>query len=315
MKARNCDDMNRTVIRILLLMSALVLVVFMVVVFNQSVQVIQLAWGVHPLLGKAVLWGLAVVYSALLLSPVYLWLRLPKQLQPPANTDCPEYVAFLAGMRKRLSRNSRLAGQELSTETHIEAALRTLDRQADSMVSDAASTVFLSTAVSQSGRLDGLVVLVAQCRLVWQVAHVYQQRPSPRQFVHLYANVATTAFVAGEIEDIDLEGLLATILGSGVAAFPGVQLLANSVVSGAANAFLTLRVGMIAKQYCNCLVRIDRRSIRRAATVQAAKLLGRIVRDGVARISKAAVSIPKEWLRGLADRIVARFEKAAATGD
>ena len=110
--------------------------------------------------------------------------------------------------------------------------MRTLDRQADSMVSDAASTVFLSTAVSQSGRLDGLVVLVAQCRLVWQVAHVYQQRPSPRQFVHLYANVATTAFVAGEIEDIDLEGLLATILGSGVAAFPGVQLLANSVVSG-----------------------------------------------------------------------------------
>jgi uncharacterized membrane protein YcjF (UPF0283 family) len=296
-------------------LSSFVLVAFAVIVFNQSVQVIQLAWGVHSVFGKAVLCALVIIYSALILIPVYLWVRLPKPMQPPANTDCPEYATFLAGMRKRLSRNSRLAGQELSTGTHIEAALRTLNRQADSIVSDAASTVFLSTAVSQSGRLDGLVVLVAQCRLVWQVAHIYQQRPSPRQFVHLYANVATTAFVAGEIEDIDLEGLLATILGSGVAAFPGVQLLANSVVSGAANAFLTLRVGMIAKQYCNCLVRIDKRSVRRAATVQAAKLLGRIVRDGVARISKAAVSIPKELLKGLADRIVTRFEKAAATGD
>jgi Domain of unknown function (DUF697) len=305
--------MNRTVIRISLLLSALVLVVFMVVVFNQSVQVIQLARGVHPLLGKAVLCGLALVYSALILIPAYLWLRFPKQIQPPANTDCPEYATFLAGVRKRLSRNLRLSGQELSTEMHLEAALRTLDRQADRIVSDAASTVFLSTAVSQSGRLDGLVVLVAQCRLVWQVAHVYQQRPSPRRFVHLYANVATTAFVAGEMEDIDLEGLLATILGSGVAAFPGVQLLANSVVSGAANAFLTLRVGMIAKQYCNCLVRIDSRSVRRAATAQAAKLLGRIIRDGVARISKAAVAVPKEWLKGLADRIVARFEKATTS--
>jgi len=75
--------MNRTVIRISLLMSALVLVVFMVVVFNQSVQVIQLARGVHPLLGKAVLCGLVGVYSALLLSVAYVWLQLPKQLQPP----------------------------------------------------------------------------------------------------------------------------------------------------------------------------------------------------------------------------------------
>ena len=211
--------MNKTFVRITVLLSVLILVAFAVTALNQSVQVIQLAWGVHPLLGKAVLCALVVVYSALILIPVYLWIRLPKQLQPPTNTDCPEYVTFLAGMRKRLSRNSRLAGQELSNETHIEAALRTLNRQADSIVSDAASTVFLSTAVSQSGRLDGLVVLVAQCRLVWQVAHVYQ-RPSPRQFLHLYANVATTAFVAGEIEDIDLEGLLATILGSGVRLSP-----------------------------------------------------------------------------------------------
>jgi Domain of unknown function (DUF697) len=192
--------MNRTLVRITLLMSMfVVVVVFAVIVINQSVQVIQLARGVHPRLGDAVLWGLVFVYSALLLTPAVLWLRLPKQLQPPAKTDGPEYSTFLAGVRKRLSRNSRLAGQALSTEADIQAALRTLDGQADRVVSDAASTVFLSTAVSQSGRLDGLVVLVAQSRLVWQVAHIYQQRPSVRQFVQLYANVASTAFVAGEM--------------------------------------------------------------------------------------------------------------------
>jgi len=73
--------MNRTLVRITLLMSAFVLVVFTIIVINQSVQVIQLARGVHPVLGNAVLWGLLFVYSALLLMPAVLWLRLPKQLQ------------------------------------------------------------------------------------------------------------------------------------------------------------------------------------------------------------------------------------------
>jgi hypothetical protein len=113
-----------------------------------------------------VLWGLVFIYSALLLTPVILWLRLPKQLQPPAKVDGSEYAIFVAGVRKRLSHNSRLLGQELSTQAGIQAALRTLDGESDRIVSSAASTVFLSTAVSQSGRLDGLVVLVAQSRLV-----------------------------------------------------------------------------------------------------------------------------------------------------
>jgi hypothetical protein len=136
-------------------MSVFVLVVFTVIVINQSVQVIQLARGVHPLLGEAVLWGLAFLYSGLVLTPAVLWLRLPKRLQPPARTDGSEYATFLSGVRKRLCRNSRLSGQELSTEGDIQAALHTLDGETDRVVSDTASTVFLSTAVSQSGRPDG----------------------------------------------------------------------------------------------------------------------------------------------------------------
>jgi hypothetical protein len=68
---------------------------------------------------------------------------------------------------------------------------------------------------------------------------------------------------------------------------------------------------MIAKQYCNCLVRADKKSIGRAATAQAAKLLGRIVRDGVARLTKAAVAVPKEWAKGFADWLFAKSKGLA----
>jgi len=307
--------MNRTVARITLLASLFILVTFTVVVINQTAQVVQLARGVHPVFGNAVLWGLLSIYAALLLTPLFLWLRLPKRLQPPASTGSPEYAAFIAAVRKRLSRNSRLSGHDLSTDADIEIALLKLDTEADGVVSKAASTVFLSTAVSQSGRLDGFVVFVAQVRLVWQIAHIYHQRPTVREFVHLYANVASTALVAADIDDIDVDSLLGTLFGSGVAAFPGMQLLASSVLSGAANAFLTLRIGMIAKQYSNCLVRAEKKSIRRTATVQAAKLIGRIVKDGVGRMTASAAAVPKEKMRGLIEWITGKFAHAPGAED
>lgn len=142
----------------------------------------------------------------------------------------------------------------------------------------------------QSGRLDVLVVFAAQTRLIWQIAHVYYQRPSLRDFLQLYANVASTAFIAAGIEDVDIDALVGTVFGSTVAAIPGMHILTSSILTGSANAFLTLRVGMITKEYCRCTTKIEKRGIRRAATLQAAKLLGSIVRDGTVRLSKAAVT-------------------------
>jgi hypothetical protein len=46
------------------------------------------------------------------------------------------------------------------------------------------------------------------------------------------------------------------------------------------NAFLTLRVGMIAKRYCAALVVADKRLLRRATVVEATKLLAGLLRMG-----------------------------------
>lgn len=131
--------------------------------------------------------------------------------------------------KRRLARNSRCGGLSLDTVADVQTALAKLDKDADAAVTSAAS-VFLSTAVLQSGRLDVLVVLAAQTRLIWNVAHVYYQRPSLRDIVHLYANVSSTALIAAGIEDIDVDVLVGTVFGSTVAAFPGMHLLASSVL-------------------------------------------------------------------------------------
>jgi hypothetical protein len=282
--------MSKTIKTIAVLFALFIVVVFVLFVFNQTMQTVQAARAFNPVLGDALLWGLVFTYGILLITPLVLWFRLPKRKTPPAIAEGPEYDRFMANFRKRLSRNTRLRGVPLETTADVAAALQLLDRQAHDTVASAASAVFLSTAVLQSGRLDVLVVLVAQTRLIWKVAHVYYQRPSLRDFVQLYANVASTAFIAAGVEDVDVDVLIGTVFGSTVAAIPGMHLLASSILSGSANAFLTLRVGMIAKEYCRCTVTVGRSGLRRAATLQAAKLLGSIVREGTMRLSKAAVT-------------------------
>jgi hypothetical protein len=298
--------MPKTLKTILLVVAAFILVVFTVFLFNQTMQIVQAARSVNAAFGNAVLWGLVFTYCILLATPFVLWFRLPKRILPPEASEGEEFDRFLLDFKKRLSRHPRLRGLPLHSTADIESALQTLDKHADDVVTSTASAVFLSTAVLQSGRLDVLVVFAAQTRLIWQIAHVYYQRPSLRDFVQLYANVASTAFIAAGIEDIDVDVLVGTIFGSTVAAIPGMHLLASSVLSGSANAFLTLRVGMITKEYCRCTVRVEKAGLRRAATLKAAKLLGSIVREGTVKLSKATMTASRMKLSQVFDRVIRR---------
>jgi hypothetical protein len=297
--------MRKAAKKIALIVAAFILVVFVVFLFNQTAQIVQTARAVNTVFGNGLMWGLIFTYCVLITTPFVLWFGLPKQMLPPATTEGEVYDRFLLDFKKRLSRHPRLRGHALNSTTDIEAALQTLDKHADDVVTSTASAVFLSTAVLQSGRLDVLVVLAAQTRLIWQVARLYYQRPSLRDFAQLYVNVASTAFIAAGIEDIDVDVLVGTIFGSTVAAIPGMHLLASSVLSGSANAFLTLRVGMITKEYCRCTVRIEGTGLRRAATFKAAKLLGSIVREGTVKLSKVTVNASKMKLSE-AFRVVTR---------
>lgn len=228
--------------------------------------------------------------------------RLPAPLAPPARRDGPEFATHLSRLRARLRLNDRHLVQNLDDEQGVEVAIRRLDEEAVRIIKATASQVFLSTAVSQSGRLDTLLVFSMQTRMVWKLAHLYYQRPTLRDMVRLYASVAGTSFVAGELQDLDLseqvEPVFSAVVGSLGGAVPGFQLvasiLANSILSGAADAFLTLRVGLIARSYCGALVLERPATLRRKATTEAAQYLGGIVAEGSARVTRALWSTSRD---------------------
>ena len=282
------ETMKPQLQRLALYVSVVILVLFVLFMVNQTAQVVELANTVSPTFGQVVLYGLLILYAALIAIPAIALVRLPGAVIPPADPESPEYAAYLKKLAGRLATNPHLAGREISAEDpdSIAEALKELDDIATDVVKSLATTVFVSTAVSQSGRLDAIMVLTTQSRMVTRIAQIYYQRPTLRQLVHLYANVGATTFLVREIEDLDIAEqiepiITAALSGSLAGAVPGVNvaanLITNSILEGTANAFLTLRVGAIARQYCGSLIKQDRRLVRRSASVEAAAMLGSIV--------------------------------------
>ena len=311
--------MRRTLLRAALFLSAFAVVAFIVVLVNQTAQLVTLADRAHPLLGDVVFWGLLALYAFCLLVPTFLILRLPPPLVPPEDENSADFERHMERLTKRLRRNPLLRGATITDRAQVETALAVLDRRADEMTRAAGAQVFLTTAISQNGSLDGVIVLAAQSKLVYEIARVYYQRPTLRDMLYLYGNVASTAFVAGELEDIDLseqvQPILSSVAGSAAGAIPGFQaastLFVSSVMTGAANALLTMRVGIITKQYSRALAAPQRRIVRRTALVQATGMLGGVVMDGAKRVWEAIVRATGRRMSGAVTGAAASVRQAS----
>ncbi|MFC1492357.1 DUF697 domain-containing protein [candidate division KSB1 bacterium] len=295
---------------------------FIVFAINQTATVVELANNFNPLAGKLVLFSLMILYAVILIVPVVIYFRMPSVIRPPENVESPEFQIFLNQMRKRLRKNSNLPDEGLSLEnkTEIEEAFKILDTKADELIKSSAHTVFLTTAISQNGKLDALVVLAAQSRLIWNISHIYNQRPSLRELMNLYANVAVTTFLVSEIEDIDIsahvEPVIKSVLGGAVTgAIPGVNVIAglvtNSIFEGTANAFLMLRVGIIARKYYTSLSKSTRGKLRRSASYEAASMLGNIVMNSSRTVTDAIWQAAKKSAKTLPKTVVEASKRSS----
>jgi hypothetical protein len=307
---------NSSARKIIVVLAMLVTVCLLSLIIAGVTSLISLAERIHPVAGAIVFWSVCLAAGFLALYCAIAYARLPAALVPPEEESGPNYDAYLQALRVRLAVNPRTRGRPLATEEEIESAVGHLSAEADSIVRRTASTVFLSTALMQNGRLDGLIVLFTQIQMVGRIARIYVQRPSPRELVRLYANVAGTAFVASGLESLELGEMVAPLafsvvpaLKGGIPGLSGISaLLVRCISNGAANAFLTLRVGEVARRYCELTSRCPPELIRKSATAAAVQHLGRIVREN------GALVVRKIWEstgRALIDSGVSKAEDIA----
>ena len=278
------------------ILGLLLAVAFLIFLINQIAGVVGLASNIHSYFGLAVLLLSITAIGILVIYPIYLWKKLPPALVPPEDKLSQEYDAYLQTYRERLKSNEFVteAGIDVLEENGLESASKVLEQEALKLTQNSAGAVFLSTAISQNGRLDAFMVLLAQMRLVWNIAKIYNQRPNAREMLWLYSNVAGSTFLASKLEDVDISQqvtpIVSKVMGNMAGgAIPGFaiasSMLTNMVFEGTVNSFLTLRVGAITRLYCDPLNRETKSGARKIAIKEAAIHLGSIVAEGSQKVS------------------------------
>jgi len=294
---------------LLLTVSGILLISFLIIMINQAAQLVALAASIDPLLGKAVLAVFVLITLIAVIMTVLMIAGLEKPLAIPDAGDAAAYALYLGKLKKRLMRNRYLKkrgfvwNQDKPDIDSINEALAQLDSESQRIVKGSASAVFVTTAVSQNGSLDGIFVFVTVMKLVWRIAMLYNQRPAVSDLVKLYSNVFGTVLLTRQLEDLDLvteqlEPILSALFGGAVGNIvPGVgyvvSFVVDSVIEGSLNTLLTLRVGIITQKYCGSVSRPEARAIGKTATYKACELLGSIVSENSKKISEALVKAVK----------------------
>ncbi|MDN5200510.1 DUF697 domain-containing protein [Fulvivirgaceae bacterium BMA10] len=265
--------------------SILIIFAFVIFVINQVAALYANVSALNPMLGNIVLGAISPIFLVLIVVPIVMYLRLPSPLKYPEKESQQAY--YLKKVASRLSKNKLLQNEnfDLGQEEGIKAAMQKLDIEANDVIYKTASNVFLTTAISQNGKLDALTVLIIQTRMIWKVSHVYWHRPALRDMINLYANVAGTTFLTAEVENLDIskqmEPILSAMLKSPGRSLPIVghaaHIVMDSLLEGSINAFLTLRVGIISRRYCSSLQAFDKAEVRKNAFLEASGMLKNLV--------------------------------------
>jgi hypothetical protein len=203
---------------------------------------------------------------------------------------------YLSENQKEAVENS-LSDPLLLKQTLSNIFDETIKKEVNKVIVSHAEMVFLSTAISQNGRLDLAAVLVINLRLIKELVLRCGFRPSYAALGRLSVNVMSTAIIAETLEGIDFNELFPSQGVNLLSEVPLLKIVTGSLAQGVGNALLSLRVGIICRNYLFMNLKGQtKKDVRRMAFGEAVLLLPAVI---------------AESLRKLPSRIKSMFEKAA----
>lgn len=298
---------NNQAISIWLIIGGAALFFLLITIIGNLLVIGEKIGRVHPALEAAFYLLILVLGFAFFVRPVMTVLKapvIPIHMFVAQNglTDAPTCRRIAKTMIKRgrlnaeeLARLQTAMQQGLDLNEPLRALFTQRVQQMNAIVSKNAKLVFVSTAISQNGRLDTVMVIGTNVRMVRELVASLGFRPALPQLVKMYTSIAAAALIAEGLEDLELEQVFPN-LGMGVlGAIPGFQLITASLLQGMANAFLTLRVGVMTKNYLLAAGQnFVRKEARRAANREAVRMLKPVIKEGLALMP---VSLKEAWVR------------------
>ena len=141
----------------------------------------------------------------------------------------------------------RVSGEDIDDQT-IAFYMDVLVPRMKAEVTNSAKAAFFATAISRSSLVDTVTMAALSLKLVRSIVECCGFRPCLPSLMKLYAKLTVTALVAGGIEELDLDDLIASLMG-GAAGAKVSGALFSGVAQGTVNAFLIYRIGSMTIGY------------------------------------------------------------------
>lgn len=242
----------------------------------------------------------AILFTILFLRPIFLVIFSPSFSLDELFTE-EENAKKNYSMYKKVGRNllseeyiseeDKLAiSNSMSDAIQLKANLSrifddTIKKELNEMIVSHAETVFISTAISQNGRLDAIAVLTINLKLIKNLVVKCGFRPSYYSLGKLSVNILSTAIIAESLEDMNFSELFPNTGANALAEIPLLKTITGSFAQGMGNALLSLRVGIICRNYLFMNIKgLKKNQIRKLAFGEAVVLLPRVLIESMKKL-------------------------------
>lgn len=124
-------------------------------------------------------------------------------------------------------------------------------KAANKLIRDISIQVGLTTSISQSERVDSLIVTVTEMNLIKKIVYLYGYRPNDAQMLKIYKAVLTNALLAYGLQSAttSIANGIGKLIGGAAKEIPIISTVVGSVTDGTINATLTAIVGFQTIKY------------------------------------------------------------------
>lgn len=243
-----------------------------------------------------------VVLYFLIIRPIIIIVKSPSlSIATSLEPNDPQVYAIYKRVSKNIVKNNNLPkdDQLLLTKYNSREELlinlqfvfeKSVKPDLNRIIINEAKTVMISTAICQSARFDMITVFAVNLKMIKNLVEKCGFRPSMKNLSKLTVNVFSTALIAEGLENINIEDIVPKSSLEFLNNMPYIGTIIESVVQGAANAIMTLRIGCVCRRYLFSDGNIiTKEEIRKQAYKEAMKLIPLVVADTITFFPKKVV--------------------------
>lgn len=258
---------NRKLIKLFVLVGSVLLSIVLV---SCIIDIFDFFYKLHPYAGYGSLALVILLLLIFVLRPIIVALSTPCFTLDVVDVESKKKVSRKNYRNLKKVAKNLINGDVISDESkalikskennrkELNNALRNvydneISKQINKIINESSAKVLLSTAISQNNRFDAATVALVNIRMIMRIVVTCGYHPSYPQLYKLIAKVFRNALIAYTIQSINVDELIFNginkLVKGALTSIPFVSEVSKSVTQGAANALLTLRVGIMTRKY------------------------------------------------------------------